>query len=185
MGVHSPRKPPKTHAPPEVLQEPQGIHFSRRVSCANSFRSGGHLRVRSCTREAWFFAGVVERAPSKGKPSHDRPNNMPALADGSFLDFRAPLRCHLRRSRLPSLGFRAQQQRSSRDRFDFFGFLASRYLHDLNGVADHVGGALLASRAPGAYGTPFLTLAAGYRRLAELATRRFALLGDETAGETS
>ena len=48
--------------------------------------------------------------------------------------------------------------------------------------SDHVGGALLALRA---YGTPFLNLAAEYRRLAVLATSRFALLGDETDGETS
>jgi hypothetical protein len=33
--------------------------------------------------------------------------------------------------------------------FEFLGFLASRYPHDLDGDADHVGGALLALRASG------------------------------------
>jgi len=110
---------------------------------------------------------------------------MPALTGGSFRDFRAPLRRHLRRPRLAASASELSSSALRAIDFEFLGFLASRYPHDLDGVADHVGGALLALRALRAYGTPFLTLAAGYRRLAVLATPRFALLGGEMAGEIS
>jgi hypothetical protein len=43
--------------------------------------------------------------------------------------------------------------RSRSDRIKFFGFLAGRDPHDADGVADHVGGALLAARASRHHGT--------------------------------
>jgi hypothetical protein len=52
---------------------------------------------------------------------------------------------HPRRPSLPTP--RAQLGGGALDRIDVFGFLAGCNPHDLDGVADHVGGALLAARA--------------------------------------
>jgi hypothetical protein len=57
--------------------------------------------------------------------------------------------CHLRRPRLPASASELSSSALRTIGFEFLGFLASRYPHDLDGVADHVGAALLALRASG------------------------------------
>jgi hypothetical protein len=69
----------------------------------------------------------------------------PPFCGGSSRDLCPFLRSHLRRPSLPAP--RTQLGGSALDaiRFQFLGFLAGCDPHDLDGVADHVGAALLAS----------------------------------------
>jgi hypothetical protein len=72
------------------------------------------------------------------------PSSGSGFAGGSSTLFHG----HLRRASFPASRAQLGGGAFGAVGFQFFGFLAGRDPHDLDGIADHVGWALLASRPP-------------------------------------